>query len=339
MVTRVESSSNIISWTPKQAFGAAKKVAEPTSKVAEAGMALIDTIDNSSSLADVQLPHEIEHVSTFFHFLNLPMIPFKIAKLGKMFGAALKARDWKAFGRTVLDTLAFIPSVVLTVVVSPYQILKSLKAIGTIQAFGVLNTVLWPFSIIEGLLDTWELGKQSKSFHVIRTGAKNLNNEESAVIELDRLKKLDLKEVGKQLEVSKQCKIAEKIDTLRERLLNKEPEALKDTKEFYAKMKKRAALTLSLKVVSLVLTITTIVLSAILLFTPVSPAALGVALGVIGLTAFCMWAGKRLFLKDDIFDPTAKNLAQRSVTWIKDHADKFHKTVQYIFNPKASCMA
>ncbi len=266
------------------------------------------------------------------------MIPFKIAKTGKALFDALKAGDWKTFAKKILDTVLSIPSL-FRALLSPYNILKSLKAIASIPVFGLVKFIYWPISVLDSLVGTWDLGKRGKTLHVLRTGSKNLESRDTAIAELDRLKKLNLKDVVEQLEVSEQCKVAEKIDTLRARLVAKEPTALQDTKEFYAKMKKRATLTLTLKVFHLAMAIASIVVVAFSLFTPFAPAAFGLAFAALEVGMFAVWAGKKLFLKNDIFDPNAKNLAQKSVTWMKDKAVKFKNLAQYIFKPTPGCVS
>ncbi len=299
MALRVEACANAY-WTPEEAFKAADHVLVPISKVAKAGRKVFKIIANAYELADSMLPSRAMYVKNFLKFFKLPLIPFKIANFAKTVFTAVQARDWSTALHLTLNAVSVIPSVVKAILL-PYKYLATLGVVAKVQAFKVFNVLFWPFSVLRCALEAWDLGSQAKSFQVIQAGVKNLNNIETAYFELGRLKRLDFKVIREQLEVSKECKIAERIDALRTSLLNKEPGALKDTKEFYAKMRERAALMLSLNVVSLALTIASVALHALLFFTAIAPALLGLALGVIGLTAFGVWAGKYLFLNEEIF--------------------------------------
>ncbi len=331
-MTRVENSQASSYYTPEQVFEKCKKVVKPIDQLTYATYMGMDNIGkNACTLAGGVYPLAAKAAYPWLGLTGLVLLPFRIAQFGEAIAKALKAKDWKTFGRTILDALTDIPALAFSVL-TPFNLAKALKVIGSVPVFPGLSEALWGFGALKGALDIYDLGKHGRIFHIIRTGKKNLETEESAVQELDRLKTLNSEDVTKQLDLAKKINLVEKIDTLRGRLLNKEPGALRDTKEFYAKMHGRVKTTFSLSVVNLAFTITSIVLGALLLFTPLAPAAIAIALGAVGISSIAFSLGKQLFLKSDIFDPNAKSPAQKAVSWVKDKAVKLHQGIQYVFN-------
>lgn len=312
--------------TPKTVFAGVESVFKLGKRFGDAARDGISVVANTRLLAGLsQLPESADKVAQGIGFIALPLIPFEIVRFGNKVSKILTAEAWAACGRASLDAFADI-SVIVSKIVAPYKLLKALDVIGSVPMIPFLNLIALPCTLTRVGLDIWDMKLKGRTFSVIRSGASNLEDNDTAIAQLEELKKADLKEVASHLELSpKQCKVAEIVNNLQIRLQNRDEGALEETKEFYAKLKNRATLTYSLSLVDTTLNIASLAINIVLLPIPFAPtAALGFASASMGLGRFGIWAGKGLLMKDDIFNPDAKCGAYTAYETVKNAGSNIH---------------
>ncbi len=302
--------------TPKKVLSGTEKVLKNIKKIFGAVTSSLAIADNSCKIADIpSIPESIQQITKGFGIVGVALLPFEIAKFGTKVSKALNADNWGTFVRSVLDSVAGVKSF-LSQIVSPFKLLKTFNIIKDAPKIPFLDVIALPCSALGTALGIWDLIGKGRTFSVIRSGSQSLDTHENAMSALNELKKRDIKEIEKTLELSKSANLASRVDGLIKRLESKDESVLVDVEEFYSKLKGRATLTLSLEVFTTALSVGGLVINALLLFTPINVLALGIGTGALSLTSFTVWAGKQLFMREDIFDPKAMNNAE----WIYDKA-------------------
>ncbi len=243
-----------------------------------------------------------------FQIVNLCIVPYRIKMITENLITMINAKRLDIMCRALLNAIAEAGLLVGNVFSSIFA-LKLFKVIKNIPSIPWLQYIFPFFSGIKLALEGWDACKMSKAFSVIKSGSKKLQDHDGALQQLTRLKTLNLKDVQQVLGLSKQCKIAARVDSLIEKVQRKVAGSLDEVKEFYKKMNQRVTLKFSLSLASVVLSIISIVGEILFLAVPFMPLLGSLVMGMSGVCWGAIQAYQKFLLNDDIFDPNSKCLA------------------------------
>ena len=249
----------------------------------------------------------------FSRIVNAIFLPLKIQSVFQRCYDAIKTNRVTKYIYTALDVIADL-GFMIDGALSAFDVMEKFKWIAKAPIIPFFEYVLLPCSTIMTGLRGWDLFKMSKTFWVIQGGSPTTKRD--ALIALKKLHNHGVDDIEENLGLSEQCKLANRVDSLMQGIRKNKPAALKKVQEFYATMKERATLKLSLSVARMAASVTSLAGQILLLAVPYLPVVGGVMAAVGGIVSYGFETGETLFVKDDIFNKKAKCLAGRIKDWL-----------------------
>ncbi len=280
-------------------------VQEKAAVLVDSVQSFVNTIDHSISKVSGAVKQVFGTLS-FVGGLGLFFaVPSMVSNITKAVANSHPVERIKSIGRAVLDGVS--------VWMSTNAILNGLQSIKVIPASAlswtyVVNVALFPLQLIGIGIDSHELGelKAQRKEVLSRLSVKDLTRS------LDYVKE-NHQELGKILAVSKKCKIAEHAEAVKTDKAKAE--------QFIKMLRTRMSTKYNLKVADLAIKVTTLFVSATMLFLPLNPVSMGFA-GICGLAALTNFGVEKLMLTKD---PLAQSDA-----WYSKVANKMRSVFNYV---------